>query len=229
MYKRQPETSWNTNINYVKKIATASNTIINIDASAFYTYFDNKIIPDYETDPTKIIYDNLDGYAISKGISLNTNTTFTNGLSIIAGATLMDVSATENGITERQLLTESFSGTWSISYKIPSIDLKLDYTGNVYAPMDLPLLGDNDPRSPTSPWYSIQNIQASKKFSNRFEVFGGVKNLLNFTPATNSILRSFDPFDENIDPENPNLVFDPAYVYASNQGIRMFLGFRFKL
>ncbi len=224
-----PETSWNTNINYVKKIITKNNTIINLDASAFYTYFDNKIIPDYETDPTKIIYANLNGNSVSKGISLNTDITFSNSLSIIAGATLMDVSVTEEGITERQLLTESLSGTWSVSYKIPSIDLKLDYTGNIYAPMDLPLLGDNDPRSPRSPWYSIQNIQATKRFSPTFEIFGGIKNILNFTPASNSILRTFDPFDENLDPENPNLTFDPAYVYASNQGIRMFLGIRYKL
>ncbi|MEO9570697.1 MAG: TonB-dependent receptor [Polaribacter sp.] len=224
-----PETSWNANINYVKKIVTTNNSIISFDASAFYTYFDNKIIPDYETETTKIIYSNLDGHAVSKGFSLNTDILFNNGLSVIAGATLMDVSTTENDVTERQLLTESFSGTWSISYNFKAIDLKLDYTGNVYGPMDLPLLGDNDPRSPTSPWYSIQNIQATKKFSNNFEVFGGVKNLLNFTPASNSILRSFDPFDENLDPANPNLTFDPAYVYASNQGIRMFLGLRYNL
>ena len=218
-----PETSWNANINYVKKLVTGNNTIINLDASAFYTYFDNKIIPDYETEPTQIIYSNLNGHAVSKGISLNTDINLRNGLSIIAGATLMEVSTTENGITEKQLLTESFSGTWSISYKIKAIDLKLDYTGNVYAPMDLPLISDNtdiDPRSPTSPWYSIQNIQATKTLNDQFEIFGGVKNLLNFTPAANSILNASEPFSEN---------FDPAYVYASNQGTRMFLGLRYKL
>ncbi|SEB96042.1 outer membrane receptor for ferrienterochelin and colicins [Tenacibaculum sp. MAR_2009_124] len=225
----KPETSWNANVNYVKKITTDNSTIINIDASTFYTYFENKIIPDYETDTSKIIYGNLDGNSVSKGVSLSTDITWQNGLSIIAGATLMDVSVTENGVTERQLLTESFSGTWSISYTLPNIDLKIDYTGNVYAPMDLPLLGDNDPRAPKSPWYSIQNIQLSKKFTNNFELFGGVKNLLNFTPAANSILRSFDPFDQDIDPNKPNLTFDPAYVYASNQGVRMFLGLRYKL
>ncbi|WP_208890932.1 TonB-dependent receptor [Polaribacter sejongensis] len=226
-----PETSWNANINYVKKIVTNNNTIINLDGSVFYTHFNNKIVADYETDTSKIIYGNLDdGYAVSKGISLNTDINFRNGLSIIAGATLMDVSTTEEGVTERQLLTESFSGTWSISYKIKSIDLLLDYTGNIYGPMDLPLLGENDPRSPTSPWYSIQNIQATKKISNTFEVFGGVKNLLNFTPAANSILNSDNPFDVGVDTEtNPELAFDPAYVYAGNQGIRMFVGLRYKI
>lgn len=215
-----PETSWNTNINYVKNIVTKNSTIINIDASAFYTYFDNKIIPDYETDPNKIIYANLDGYAVSKGISVNTDITMQNGLSLIAGATLMDVSTTENGNTVRQLLTESFSGTWSVSYQIPSSNIKLDYTGNVYAPMDLPLVGDEDPRSPTSPWYSIQNIQMTKKFNPNFQLFLGLKNLLDFTPAANSILNADNPFSDG---------FDPSYVYASNQGIRGFIGIRYKI
>lgn len=225
-----PETSWHGNLNYVKTITTKNNAIITLDASAFYTYFDNKIIPDYDTDPNKIIYSNLDGYAVSKGISLNTDFNFRNGLSILAGATLMDVSTTENGVTQRQQFTESFSGTWSVSYKIPSIRTSIDYTGNVYAPMDLPLLGENDPRSPKSPWYSIQNIQISKKFGNNFEVFGGVKNLLDFTPAANSILNANNPFDVGVDTDaNPELAFDPAYVYTSNQGIRGFLGLRYKI
>jgi outer membrane receptor for ferrienterochelin and colicins len=236
--KLQPETSWNTNINYVKKINT-ENTFITLDASAFYTYFDNRILPDYETDPNKIIYANLEGHAVSKGVSLNTDMTFTNGLSINLGATLMNVSITENGIKRRQLLTESFSGVWSISYKF-NRSFTIDYTGNLYGPMRLPLISDTDPRAEESPWFSIQNIQLTKKFSNSFEIYGGVKNLLNFTPAANSIARSFDPFDNEVifdangqaiaTPDNPNaLTFDPSYVYASNQGIRMFLGLRYTI
>ena len=225
-----PETSWNTNINYVRTIVTKEDAIISLDASAFYTHFSNKIIPDYESDSNKIIYSNLDGYAVSKGFSLNTDFNFRNGLSIIAGATLMDVSTTEDGVKERQLLTEGFSGTWSVSYKIPSLNLKIDYTGNAYAPMELPLLGENDPRASKSPWFSIQNIQLSKTFNNTFEVFGGVKNLLNFTPASNSILNSDNPFDVGVDVDTyPERAFDPAYVYASNQGIRAFLGLRYKI
>ncbi|WP_217896850.1 TonB-dependent receptor [Polaribacter haliotis] len=233
-----PETSWNANINYVKKINT-ENAFITLDGSAFYTYFNNRILPDYETDPNKIIYANLEGFSVSKGISLNTDITFTNGLSLNAGATLMDVSITENGIKTRQLLTESFSGVWSISYKF-NYNFSIDYTGNVYGPMRLPLISKTDPRDANSPWFSIQNIQLTKKFTNSWELYGGVKNLLNFTPASNSIARSFDPFDKDVvfdangqataTPNNPNaLTFDPSYVYASNQGIRLFLGFRYTI
>jgi outer membrane receptor for ferrienterochelin and colicins len=224
----KPETSWNANLNYVKKI-NSENSFITLDASAFYTYFDNRILPDYETDPNKIIYANLDGFSVSKGISLNADVLFTNGLSVNAGATLMDVSVTENKLKTRQLLTESFSGVWSISYKLSS-NFSLDYTGNLYGPMRLPLLGENDPRPEFSPWFSIQNIQLSKKFGNNWEVYGGIKNLLNFTPPANSINGANNPFDIGIDTENtPELAFDPSYVYASNQGIRGFLGVRYTL
>ena len=234
----KPETSWNGNLNYVKKINT-ENAFITLDASAFYTYFNNRILPDYETDPNKIIYANLEGFSVSKGISLNTDFTFINGLTINTGITLMDVSITENNIKKRQLLTESFSGVWSLSYKFDR-DFTIDYTGNVYGPMRLPLLSNTDPRAEFSPWFSIQNIQLTKRFNNSWELYVGVKNLLNFTPAANSIARPFDPFDKDVifdtngqaiaTPNNPNaLTFDPSYVYASNQGIRAFLGLRYTL
>ena len=223
-----PETSWNANVNYVKKINT-ENSFITIDASAFYTYFNNRILPDYETDPNKIIYANLEGSSVSQGISLNTDVLFTNGLAINAGATLMEVSVTENNVKRTQLLTEGFSGVWSISYKF-NTNFSMDYTGNIYGPMRLPLLGENDPRDEYSPWFSIQNIQLSKKFNNSWEIYGGVKNLLNFTPASNSINSADNPFDNGVNTElNPERAFDPSYIYASNQGIRTFAGVRFTL
>ncbi len=235
----EPETSWNANLNVVKKVYTSGNMYMGMDASAFYTYFTNAIFPDYETDPNKIIYSNLDGHAISRGVSLNLDLSWANGLKILTGATLMDVSVTEGEVTYRQLLTERFSGVWSIGYQFRNIGLTLDYTGNVYGPMRLPLLGDLDDRDEYSDWYSLQNIQLTKSFA-RWELYGGVKNLLNFTPPANSIARAFDPFDRGVEfddngqviptPGNPNaLTFDPSYVYAPNQGIRGFFGVRYTL
>jgi outer membrane receptor for ferrienterochelin and colicins len=223
-----PETSWNANLNYVNKINT-ENSFITLDASAFYTYFDNRILPDYETNPNKIIYANLDGFSVSQGVSLNADILFTNGLAINAGGTLMEVSVTENHIKRQQLLTESFSGVWSISYKFNN-NFTIDYTGNLYGPMRLPLLGANDLRAEYSPWFSIQNIQLTKKFNNNWEVYGGIKNLLNFTPAANSINGADNPFDIGVDTKtNPERAFDPSYVFASNQGIRAFAGIRYTL
>ena len=233
----RPETSWNANLNFTKKIVGKRGNIWNLDATAFYTHFGNRILPDYETNANLIIYDNLDGNAVSRGVSLNADFAGSRGWEFNGGLTLMDVTVTENGERRQQLLTESVQGVWSIGYDFSDIGLKLDYTGNLYGPMRLPRLGPLDDRPAYSPWWSIQNIQFTKQFGKRWEIYGGVKNLLNFRPDPASIARAFDPFDRGVSfdesgnalptPNNPKaLTFDPSYVYAPNQGIRSFLGVR---
>ncbi|MDA9817969.1 TonB-dependent receptor, partial [Flavobacteriaceae bacterium] len=76
----EPEKSWNTNLNYVKKVYLKEGAIIDFDISIFKTQFSNKIIPDYDTNPNKIIYDNLKGRSISQGVSLNINSLLENGI-----------------------------------------------------------------------------------------------------------------------------------------------------
>src|SRR5690606_5484557 len=238
-----PERSYNINLNYLKKIYCDNGTFIGLDASAWYTYFTNAILPDYDTNPNQIIYDNLDGHAVTTGVSANLDMVFPNGLQFLLGATYMDVSNTENGIKTRQILTEKFTGTWAITYNWRQPGLEIDYTGNIYGPMRLPLLGDLDPRKEFSPIWSIQNIQFTYKNIKNFEFYAGVKNLLNWTPNKGNpfiIARAHDPFDENVEydgggnviatDENPYaLTFDPSYVFAPNQGIRGFFGLRYTI
>lgn len=241
-----PERSYNVNLNYVNKFYSVGGNSFGIDLSAWYSHFNNQILPDYDTDPNKIIYDNLKGNASTQGITLNTETKLANGLKIIAGATVMNVSVTEandEGVNEtyRPVLTENWTGTFSVSYRLKKLHTTIDYTGNIYGPMRLPLLGNLDPRDEYSPVWSLQNIQLTyAKENGKWEVYGGVKNLLNFTPPANSIARSHDPFDRNVtfdrngevvaSPNNPYaLTFDPSYVYAPNQGRRLFVGVRYTL
>lgn len=238
-----PETSWNGNLNFVKKVPLGNGGIIGFDATAFYTYFNNKIIADYDTDVQKILYGNLDGHAISQGISLDIDLALMNGLKMMAGVTAMDVYSEEDGQKTQQLFTERFTGVWNASYTLKRFGITVDYTGNVYGPLRLPLLSDTDPRSEKSPWWSIQNIQLTKAFRSGIEVYGGIKNLLNWTPNRGNpfiIARPHDPFDKLVDfdgngqaittPENPyGLTFDPSYVYGPNQGARGFLGIRYSL
>ncbi|MBF0694038.1 MAG: TonB-dependent receptor [Flavobacterium sp.] len=238
----KPEKSYNANLNYLKKIFGESGNFVNIEASAWYTYFTNSIIPDYDSNPNQIIYKNLDGFSVSRGISANLDASY-NRLKINLGATFMDVAKKESGNWTRQMLTEKFSATWAISYGLPKLHFNIDYTGNLYGPMRLPLLGPLDPRSPYSPTWSIQNIQFTFTKIKDIEIYFGVKNLLNWTPNKNNpfiIARAHDPFDQNVEtdasgnviatPDNPYaLTFDPSYVYGPNQGIRTFGGLRYHL
>ena len=239
----EPEQSYNLTLNYLKKLYLKNGMHFTFDTSVWYTYFTNAIIPDYDTNPNQIIYSNLDGYSTSKGLSFNADAVFGSGIRASVGATYQDVSQTENGKRTEQILTEKFSGVWSVSYKHYATNLTLDYTGNIYGPMRLPTLGELDPRQEYSPTWSVQNIQLTFDGINNLEIYGGVKNLLNWTPNKGNpfiIARPDDPFDENVQfdmdgnviptTDNPYaLTFDPSYVYGPNQGIRAFFGLRYKL
>lgn len=227
----KPEESWNVNLNYATTVSH-NNGFIGFDASVFYTYFTNKIVGDFITDPASIIYDNLEGHAISKGITINADVAFANTLKIITGITLMDVYQKEKRAGEEvkipQLFAPRVSGTYSISYFVDRLGLSFDLTGRLNGPMYLPVV-PNDFRPAQSPWFTIMNLQVTKAFTNGLEFYAGVKNILNFIPA-DPLLRPFDPFNKNVTENNPDgYTFDTSYNYAPVQGIKGFTGLRYTL
>jgi outer membrane receptor for ferrienterochelin and colicins len=235
-----PEESWNVNINYLKKFYLQQGAILDFDLSVFKTQFSNKIIPDYDTDPNKIIYANLNGKSISQGVSLNFNILAPGGFRINMGATYVDTNILDDGTKTLPYLTERFQGVWKIEKKWNSSQLIFDLTGSTLGPLKLPTLSNLDPRPIFSSSFSIVNVQLTKILNGGIEAYGGLKNIFNFTPPANSIARAFDPFDKQVvfddkgyalaTPNNPfALTFDPSYVFASNQGIRFFMGMRWKL
>lgn len=235
----RPETSWNANLNVVQRIVDWSAGILSFDGSVWYTRFGNRILPDYESNPNEIIYANLDGHAVSRGGSLNVGLNLTAGTTANVGVTVQDVYTVSGGQRERQLLTEGASAVWRVSQPLGR-HWSADYTGNLIGPMRLPLLGPLDDRPATSPWFSLQNLQVTRRWGKRVETYLGVKNLLDYTPPANAIARPFDPFDREVTfdgagqpvatPDNPRaLTFDPTYVFAPNQGRRYFLGLRYAL
>jgi outer membrane receptor for ferrienterochelin and colicins len=234
-----PEKSWNININWNQKLYSKYGTIFDFDLGLFKTEFSNRILPDYDTNPNQIIYSNLDGSSLIQGVTLNINSVSGNGLKVNLGATFIDSKIIENNETVYPLLTEKVSGNYKISYSLYNPKITLDLSGTVIGPMKLPLLGPLDTRDSRSPVIHIMNLQATYRFKT-FELFAGVKNILNFKPPSNSIARAFDPFDTGVEfgsdgqvistPNNPNaLSFDPSYVYYSNQGTNAFLGIRYHI
>jgi outer membrane receptor for ferrienterochelin and colicins len=225
----KPERSWNANINYITQIYPSFG-FVDLDFTLFYTYFNNKILPDYYSDPKKVFFNNLNGYGTNYGLTLNSNWNFKNGLNIRAGFTAMDIYKVVNDVKTPQLTAPPFSGTWTASYMIAALNLTVDYTGNITSPMHLPVV-PKDPRPEMSPWHSIQNLQLTYKVNKKLEIYSGCKNLLNFVPK-NPLLRAFDPFNKTAnDPvQNPNNYrFDAFYNYAAIQGIRGFVGLRYNV
>lgn len=237
-----PERSYNGNLNYIYKLSTAIGTL-NIDATGFYSMFTNKIIGDFDTDPQKIIYANLEGHAITRGVSVNADFICNFPLKLTLGGSFMDVyQMEENGHQHLeksvQIHAPKWSGNFLVGYTFKK-KLVIDLTGTWTGPMRLPTVPD-DFRPAYSPWFTIANIQFTKKFDKGFELYGGVKNIFNFIPK-HPLLHADDPFNQpggkyfladgqaNMQTNPYGYTFDPSYNYSSLQGVRCFLGFRYNL
>lgn len=239
----EPETSYNINLNYLKKFQLNNLGVLNLEMASWYTYFTNKIFANYDLNPNQVIYDNLNGYSKIFGLSTNVDWITPFGLKATLGASYFDPVTEQDGKRFKPLFTEDFSVNWAIGYEIPKWFLSIDYTGNITGTMRLPLLSELDPRREYSQPFSIQNIQFTFKKFHNIEIYLGVKNLFNWTPNRGNpflIARANDPFDQNVQfdtngnaiptANNPyGLTFDPTYAYGPNQGIRSFVGLRYHI
>ena len=226
----KPEQSWNVSFNYIRNFSI-NKGFINLDANVFYTYFTNRIVPDYFTDANKIIFNNLNGYSINRGLNISSDATFNKNIKANIGFTLVEVfTMNKDSLNlekkQNQIQTPPLTFNYGLNYHFIKPKITIDLNGTLTSPMLLPVL-PNDFRPAESPWFALINMQLTKVFKNNLSIYGGAKNLLNFIPK-NPIMRPFDPFDKRILLNNPNgYTFDPSYNYAPLQGIRAFVGVRF--
>ncbi|MFZ1694749.1 MAG: TonB-dependent receptor [Flavobacteriales bacterium] len=223
-----PERSWNGTFNVVRRWPGEMRALT-LDASAFFTRFGNRILPDYDSDPDLIVYRNLQGHGITRGVSANLEARIGTHWRGMAGATWLQAYIVEQRSNTEQMLTPNWSGTFAIGYERKRFGA-VDLTGQWYGPMRLPVQ-QNDFRPERSPWHALVNVQYRRAIGDRIELYGGVKNLLDFVPR-DPIMRPFDPFDRQANDAvaNPNgYTFDTSYMYAPMQGQRWFVGLRFTL
>lgn len=219
----QPESSWNAFISGQYQW-TGSHVDIELEAAAFYTHFSNRIIGDFDTDPDKIIYTNLEGHGISQGITAQAKAQFSFPLTLRMGFMYNESFLSENDERIWVIHTPRWSGVFQAAWSFTRA-WTIDITGDWRGPMRLPVF-PNDFRPEYSPWFCLANVQVSKKWGNRWEARCGVQNVFDFTPQ-HPIMRPFDPFDRTAGDavSNPNgYAFDPSYTYASMQGRRWFIG-----
>tara|TARA_B100000963_G_scaffold74666_1_gene62756 strand:- start:3961 stop:6132 length:2172 start_codon:yes stop_codon:yes gene_type:complete len=215
----KPEESYNINLN-VNHIFSLGRSTGSIDVDAFYTYFTNKIAPDYEANPNQIIYANLDGFSISRGLAFNIQQNFEFPLSINSGGTYLDVYSVDyNNFRKDELFAPSFTGVFSLSYNWDKINTSIDWTTKVTGPMSLPTFPHPFERAEESPWFSQHHLQIKKLFSESLTAFMGVKNIFNYTQVS-PLIDWQNPFGDD---------FDTSYAYGPLQSRRFLIGFKVKL
>lgn len=214
-----PERSYSVALNLNRVLEIGVSPMM-IDVDAFYTRFGNKIVPDYDSDPDLIVYQNLRGYSVSRGVSvsLNQNVRFERLLYTL-GATLQEVYSVEEGTRATELFAPAARGVLGVTYNHPAPALTLDYTASVTGPMRLPAYEPPFERATRSPTHSVHNLRASWKPAAGVEVYAAANNLLDFTQGS-PLVDAANPFGES---------FDTSYVWGPIHGRELILGARFGL
>lgn len=218
-----------TSYNHLQRFSKGA---INFQIGAFGTWLTNFINPDYESDPNKIIYRNSNGGG-TVGANFKADLVFDFPLKAglaLTYAVVREINKGDSGTVTIEIPTHSppLTANWYIGYTFVKAGVTIDYTASLISPMLLATV-DGDFRPDHSPWFSIENIQITKKFRKGVELFAGVKNFLNFMEK-NPILNSFDPFNKTVNNPvlNPNgYYFDTTYGYMPLEGVKAFVGFRY--
>ncbi|MEM7416649.1 MAG: TonB-dependent receptor [Gemmatimonadota bacterium] len=216
----EPERSRSVTLNLNQVIEFGPHPLM-LDVDVFHTRFSNKIQPDYDIDPNQIVYDNLSGHAVSRGVSvtLNQNIDFDRFL-YSAGITLQDVFVVdEAGQAEDEFFAAGVRGVFSATYNARALPLRFDYTGTVTGSMRLPAYDAPFTRAERSPTYSIHNVQSAWRLADGSELYVSIKNVLDYTQPS-PLVDPANPFGDD---------FDTAYVYGPMRGRHLMLGLRYGL
>lgn len=217
----KPERSVNGTASLQHIIPFGANPLT-LDLEGFYTYFTNKIEPNYNTSG-QILYENLDGTATTRGVSLTLSQSMTDlPLTYTIGGTWMDVFLDEDGTKTALEFAPDFQGVANLTYRLPK-GFALDYTMNLTGPMALPEYEPPFERATTSPTFTIHNVQLTRDFDlpggSLVQTYLSVENLSSYTQVA-PLIDPANPFGDN---------FDTAYVYGPIHGRCIGMGVRLTL
>lgn len=211
----KPEESftWSADAMHVRPLG--ARNVLRVSAAVFYTEFGNKIVPDYQTDPDLIIYENLTGRGLVKGASADVSFSAGSRFRASAGITWTEGYERESdGSRIYQLFTPNWSGNGQLSWRIHPV-WEWTWTSKWMGPMALPVFPGEPERPSRSPWFAQHHAQVRYTGWKSWEVFLAVKNVWNYVQPS-PLIRPDQPFSEE---------FDTSYVFGPMQGRHLVAGF----
>ncbi len=185
----QPERARSISASIQHIIPFGSNPLT-ITVDGFYTYFSNKIHPDYSI-PNKIVYANLHGHSVTRGFSISLKQNFTVlPITYNVSLTYLDVFIEEHEERKAELYSPEYLGNFGLTYYLRDMGMSLSYAANLVGSKRMPV----NPyvkvfgRAPWSSAFITQNIKITKEFSNvngssgvGIEAYFAIENIGDFT------------------------------------------------
>ncbi len=216
-YGLKPEVAWNYGINLTQsfRLNYKEGTI---SADFYRTDFENQIVTDLDQSPQEVVFYNLQGKSYSNSFQAQLDYEIAEHFDIRLAYRWFDVRTTYHGNLMQKPLIAAHRSFLNLAYETHS-NWKFDYTINWQGQKRIPFTESNPEEYQLkyySPDFTVMNVQVSKMWKEKFEVYFGVENLLGFRQS-NPILSSEQPFSPNFD---SSLVWGPIFGRNTYVGVR---------
>jgi outer membrane receptor for ferrienterochelin and colicin len=224
IYGLSPEIAWNYGVSYLQRFNLFDKKG-DITFDFYQTNFQNQVVVDWE-NPQQISFYDLNGKSIANSFQVEVNYSLAKNVELRTAYKYFDISTDfKSGNLQKPIQPQNrFFANISYETEIQenNAQWKFDVTFNNIGKQRLPNTASNPVRYQLpvySDAYQLLNSQITKVFSDKFEVYIGVENLIN-VQQKNPILASNDPFGP---------YFDSTIVYAPIFGRTVYAGLRFKI
>jgi len=224
IYGMNPETAWNYGVSFLQGFNILGRKA-DITLDFFRTDFKNQVIVDWE-NPLEINFYNLEGESYANSFQAEFNYSISNNMDIRMAYKNYDVKTTYNGLKKEKPLLPKHRFFTNVSLesnlKENGAHWKFDVTYNYLSKQrfasnsESPLAYQTGTSTPT---LSTVNVQVTKIFSPKFEIYSGGENITNVRQHT-PIISAEDPF---------GAYFDSTQVYGPIFGASYYIGLRYKL
>jgi outer membrane receptor protein involved in Fe transport len=176
-------------------------------------------VVDYDSDPTKIIIDNLNGSSYSHTLQVDADYDLTEDLNLLAAFRYNYVRCTYGSELMEKPLQSRYKGLITLSWKpmlaLWQVDLTLPLNGGGRIP---DYLDENGAlvSGEEFPAYPQVNLQLTREFRH-FSLYVGGENLTNYRQK-NPVVNAANPWSATFD---PTLVWGPVHGIMGYAGIRL--------
>lgn len=219
-YGLNPEIAWNYGLNLTYKFTLDyRNGFISVD---FYrTDFENQIVIDLDQNPQQVVFYNLIGESYSNSFQAQFDYELIKRLDFRLAYRWYDVKTNYNGELKEKPLVSNHRAFINLAYETKkhwTFDYTINWQGQKRIPdvSSNPMLYQLDEYSPS---FFIMNVQISKNWQQKFDLYAGAENILDYKQK-NPILSSDQPFSP---------YFDSSLIWGPVTGRNIYFGIRYKI
>ena len=223
-YGLDPEIAWNYGVSFLQGFNLFGNKA-DVTFDYYRTDFQNQIVVDYE-NPREINFYNLEGASFANSFQLEFNYNVFEGFDFRTAYKYYDIKTQYKSGKLEKPLTPKHRIFANVSYETKQKDnfsqWKFDTTYNWLGEQRFSSTIANPVQYQLpeyTPTVGTLNVQVTKVFSEKFEIYLGGENITN-VKQDNPILGADDPFGAN---------FDTTFVYGPIFGSMYYAGLRFRI